>query len=90
MPDPEFDRLEPLVIKAAAEHLAVYAAENPGLLVSQFAFDCNPDYGSLLLCLDTHDNTAAFARENEEDRTRRRKADLSYAVAQDWWTPFSS
>ncbi len=78
MLDPEFDRIEPLVIKEASEHLAVFAAENPGLLVSQFAFDCNPDYGSLLMCLDTHENTVAFARENEEDRTQRRKTDLSY------------
>lgn len=82
MAEPEFNCQEQMVIAAVEKHIVAFAKENPDRLFSQFAFDCNPDYGSLLLCLDTYENSIAFARENEEDRTRRRNLDLSYDDAE--------
>lgn len=38
-----------------------------------FAFDCNPDYGEVLLCLDTKENSEIQAKKAEKFITQKRK-----------------
>lgn len=44
---------------------------------SYFAFDCNPDYGEILLCLDTEENSLVTAKKRENYITSDRKK-ISY------------
>lgn len=41
--------------------------------LSYFAFDCNPEYGEVLLCLDTIQNSIITAKNTENYITEKRK-----------------
>ncbi len=78
MSEPDFLNQESMVVEKTVEHMKAFAAENRDVVFSQFTFDCNPDYGSLLLCLDTNANTLEFAAETEAKRTAARQSRFSY------------
>ncbi|EMI24679.1 hypothetical protein [Rhodopirellula europaea] len=78
MNEPDFAAQESTVVKETIQHLESFAEENPDELLSHFAFDCNPDFGSILLCLDTQENSIAVAKETEQYTTQIRASRLAY------------
>lgn len=77
MQQPDFPTQELVLTEAAAAAIKLFA-ENSSELFQQFAFDCNPDYGQVLFCLDTPANSLKVAREHEAYLTERRSEQVDY------------
>jgi hypothetical protein len=77
MKEPDFAANEQRLLREAIIELHNFAGEHPDELFNYFAFDCNPDYGEILLCLDTLENSITKAKEHEKYVSANRK-DLAY------------
>ncbi len=75
---PNFASQEDELVAAAAAAIRSFAAAVQSSL-RQFAFDCNPDYGQVLFCFDTEENSLRFAKENGHDLATRRGEGADYA-----------
>lgn len=75
---PNFAAQEDVIAESVSVRLAAFAKNHSNLLFTQFAFDCNPDYGELLLCLDTPSSTTEYVLENQANKTEQRFARHSY------------
>jgi len=80
--EPDFESLETFVTDSTVRQLKAFTATHGDEVFCQFAFDCDPDNGLLLLCLDTPDSTRESALEIESFVTEKRKAYLKYDDAE--------
>ncbi|MEN6497890.1 MAG: hypothetical protein ABFD16_26630 [Thermoguttaceae bacterium] len=78
MKEPDFASNEQHLIEASIRAIREFAEQHPDEVFNYFAFDCNADYGEILLCLDTSENSIARAKEHEEYMTEHRHQELSY------------
>ena len=78
MTEPDFASNEKELFDEAVEAIQEFARQHSSELFSFFSFDCNPDYGEVLFCLDTFNNSIKKAKEHEKYVTTRRRQKLSY------------
>lgn len=74
---PDFSGQEERLFQFTVEELRTFSA-NRREPFAYFAFDCNPDYGEILLCLDTAANSMSEARKREQSLWKSR---------QEWQSP---
>jgi hypothetical protein len=76
---PDFQKQEDQLFEFTRAELSKFAAQSSDEF-AYFAFDCNPDYGEVLLCLDTTANSIAMARVTEKAllESRRRRFAMPY------------
>ncbi|EMI16393.1 hypothetical protein RMSM_06681 [Rhodopirellula maiorica SM1] len=78
MKEPDFASNERQLIDASILAISEFAAQHTDELFRYFAFDCNADYGEILPCLDTEENSIAQAKKHEARISERRLTQLSY------------
>jgi hypothetical protein len=78
MKQPDFPANERTLIDASVRVIREFAEQHRDEVFKYFAFDCNVDYGEILLCLDTLDNSIAEAKNHESYVTESRHKGLSY------------
>lgn len=78
MKEPDFHADEQRLLDETLRAIREFAGQHAEELFSYFAFDCNADYGEVLLCLDTEDNSIAQAKKHEAYVTERRHEKLAY------------
>ncbi len=78
MNEPDFLANERELISESMRAISEFAEQHSNELFNYFAFDCNADYGQILLCLNTAESSAASAKKHEEYITNRRHEELSY------------
>jgi hypothetical protein len=65
MHEPDFEANEIQLVDFTTKELASFAKSHESHQFSYFAFDCNADYGEVLLCLDTPETSVAQAKESQ-------------------------
>src|SRR5688572_19257376 len=58
-----WEAIQETLYQATRRQLARFAAEHAGEPINGFAFDCNADYGEVLLCVNTEANLIATGHE---------------------------
>ena len=77
MKEPDFASNERQLIDASVRAISEFATQHADELFRYFAFDCNAEYGEILLCLDTEENSITQAKKHEAYVSERRHK-LSY------------
>ena len=67
----DWKRLEETLRRASAEAIGTFASAHGGESFYGFALDCNPDYGEVLLCLNTEAGLARTAAGHYADWSPR-------------------
>jgi hypothetical protein len=75
---PDFASNERHLIDESIRAIREFVEQHPNELFNYFAFDCNADYGEILLCLDTLDNSIAESKKHETYLSERRREELAY------------
>ena len=78
MPEPDYHADERRLLEETIPAIEAFAAEHCNEVFRYFAFDCNPCYGEVLLCLDTEENSVAEAKKHEQYVTKQRRDKLLY------------
>jgi hypothetical protein len=80
---PDFQSQEAGIIVAAIRAIHEFASSSTEVF-RQFAFDCNPDYGEVLFCLDTEASSKRFAREHGDTLATDRAKRVNYVDHLEW------
>lgn len=73
MTEPDYRADEETLFQATLLALKEFAETHPHEMFCSFAFDCNSDYGEVLLCLDTVEQSRQAARQSEGRAFERRQ-----------------
>src|SRR4051794_34563025 len=76
MNEPDYAAIERDLYEASVTALREFADEHSDETFCYFAFDCTSDFGDVLLCLDTSENSKADAKKNELRASARRREQL--------------
>lgn len=75
--EPDFPSNEDRLVAVTSQEVRAFSDQHVDETFTYFAFDCTPDSGEVLLCLDTLENSVAKAKEHEARIAEQRRG-LSY------------